>query len=94
MVGKLQPEFQKRNVKTIAISVDPVDSHYGWIKDIEETQSTKVNFPIIADPDKSISRKYGMLAPQSVRPTRSCVFFRLSGPRVRMLPRPLFAPCS
>jgi len=42
MVGKLQPEFAKRNVKTIAISVDPVDSHYGWVKDIEETQNTKV----------------------------------------------------
>lgn len=42
MVAKLQPEFKKRNVKTIAISVDPVDSHYGWVKDIEETQDAKV----------------------------------------------------
>lgn len=42
MVAKLQPEFQKRNVKTIAISVDPVESHYGWVKDIEETQGAKV----------------------------------------------------
>jgi len=74
MVAKLQPEFQKRNVKTIAISVDPVDSHYGWVKDIEETQSTKVTYPIIADPDKAISKKYGMIAPNSVRASCSWRF--------------------
>jgi len=68
MVAKLQPEFAKRGVKTIAISVDPVDSHHGWIKDIEETQSTKITYPIIADPDKSVSRKYGMIAPNSDAP--------------------------
>src|SRR6201997_1213988 len=49
-VAKLKPEFDKRNVKVIALSVDPIESHRGWIKDIDETQHTTVNFPIIADP--------------------------------------------
>ena len=49
-VAKLQEEFKKRNVKTIALSVDSVESHLSWIKDINETQSTTVNYPIIADP--------------------------------------------
>ena len=53
--AKLKSEFDKRNVKVLAISVDPVDSHKGWVGDIEETQGTKVNFPILADPDKKRS---------------------------------------
>ena len=59
----LQGEFQKRNVKAIAISVDPVDSHHDWIKDIEETQHVTMNFPIIADEDKKVAELYDMIHP-------------------------------
>ena len=62
-VGKLVPEFKKRNVKVIGLSVDPVDSHSGWVKDIEETQNTKVDYPIIADPDRKVANMYGMMHP-------------------------------
>jgi alkyl hydroperoxide reductase subunit AhpC len=62
-VGKLQPEFAKRNVKTIGLSVDPVASHKSWVSDIEETQGTKVNFPIIADPERKVANLYGMMHP-------------------------------
>lgn len=64
-VSKLQNEFQKRNVKTIALSVDPVDSHLAWIKDINETQNTTVEFPIIADPEFIVSDLYGMIHPNA-----------------------------
>jgi alkyl hydroperoxide reductase subunit AhpC len=64
-VSKLQDEFQKRNVKTIALSVDPVDSHLDWIKDINETQNTTVEFPIIADPEFKVSDLYGMIHPNA-----------------------------
>ena len=50
--AKLKDEFERRNVKAIAISVDPIEQHHSWIKDINETQHTTVNFPIIADPDR------------------------------------------
>ena len=62
-VAKLKQEFDKRNVKAIAISVDPVDSHKGWICDINETQNTSMNFPIIADPDKKVASLYDMIHP-------------------------------
>jgi alkyl hydroperoxide reductase subunit AhpC len=62
-VGKLMPEFAKRNVKVIGLSVDPLTSHGGWIKDIEETQHTKVGFPIIADADRKVANLYGMMHP-------------------------------
>ena len=62
-VGKLLPEFKKRNVKVIGLSVDPVDSHSGWVKDIEETQNTKVDYPIIADPERKVAGMYGMMHP-------------------------------
>lgn len=62
-VGKLLPEFAKRNVKVIGLSVDPISSHGGWIKDIEETQKTKVAYPIIADPDRKVANLYGMMHP-------------------------------
>lgn len=61
----LSSEFEKRNVKVLALSVDSVESHYGWINDINETQNVEVNFPIIADEDKSISEAYGMLHPNA-----------------------------
>ncbi|HXQ68657.1 MAG TPA: peroxiredoxin, partial [Alphaproteobacteria bacterium] len=62
-VGKLAPEFAKRNVKVIGLSVDPVSSHAGWVKDIEETQRAKVAYPIVADPDRKVANLYGMMHP-------------------------------
>lgn len=64
LTAKLKPEFDKRNVKAIALSVDPVESHTAWIKDIEETQKTVVGFPIIADADKKVSNLYDMIHPE------------------------------
>ena len=61
VVAKLKPDFDKRNVKVIGLSVDPVDSHNGWARDIEETQGVAPNFPIIGDPDLSVSKLYDML---------------------------------
>jgi len=63
--AKLKPEFEKRNVKVIGLSVDPLDSHAGWAKDIEETQGTAVNFPIIADADRKVSDLYDMIHPNA-----------------------------
>ena len=60
-VAKLKPEFDKRNVKVIGLSVDPLDSHKGWVGDIEETQGTKLNFPLIADPDRKVADLYDMI---------------------------------
>jgi alkyl hydroperoxide reductase subunit AhpC len=64
-LSKLKGEFDKRNVKVIAISVDNVDSHKGWIKDINETQSCTVNFPIIADPEAKVATLYDMIHPNA-----------------------------
>ena len=64
-VAKYKPEFDKRNVKVAALSVDGVESHQGWIKDINETQGTNVNFPIIADEDKKVSELYDMIHPNA-----------------------------
>ncbi len=63
--SKLMAEFQKRNVKVAAVSVDPIESHHGWIKDINETQSTTVNFPIIADPNRVVATAYDMIHPNA-----------------------------
>ncbi|MAU25972.1 MAG: peroxiredoxin [Muricauda sp.] len=63
--AKFKEEFDKRNVKMIALSVDPLDSHHEWIKDINETQNTVVNFPIIADEDKKVSELYDMIHPNA-----------------------------
>jgi thioredoxin-dependent peroxiredoxin len=60
-MAKIQPEFTKRNAKLIGLSVDPVDSHSRWLADIEETQGAKVDYPIIADSDLSVSKLYNML---------------------------------
>jgi len=65
-VANLKSEFDKRNVKVLALSVDPVDSHKGWISDINETQNCTVNFPIIADPDKKVSEMYDMIHPNAL----------------------------
>jgi len=63
--ARLKPEFEKRNVKVIGLSVDPLDSHHGWEKDIEETQGTAVNFPMIADPDHKVADLYDMIHPNA-----------------------------
>lgn len=65
MVAKMKPEFDKRNVKVIGLSVDPADSHLGWAKDIEETQGTALNFPLIADHDRKVSDLYDMIHPNA-----------------------------
>ncbi|WP_166966262.1 peroxiredoxin [Yeosuana marina] len=64
-VAKYKAEFDKRNVKVVALSVDGLDSHNDWIKDINETQHTTVNFPIIADEDKKVSELYDMIHPNA-----------------------------
>ena len=61
----LKEEFAKRNVKVLAVSVDPLDKHEGWINDINETQHTTVNFPLIADPDRKVSTLYDMIHPNA-----------------------------
>lgn len=62
-VGRLKPEFDKRSVKVIGLSIDPVDSHRGWAKDIEETQGFAPNYPIVADPERKVANLYGMMHP-------------------------------
>lgn len=63
--AKLSSEFMSRNTKVLALSVDGVDSHHEWIKDINETQHTQVNFPIVADEDRSIAELYDMIHPNA-----------------------------
>ncbi|MBT3921970.1 MAG: peroxiredoxin [Nitrospina sp.] len=65
-VANLKSEFDKRNVKVLALSVDPIDSHKGWVNDINETQGCTVNYPIIADPDKKIAEMYDMIHPNAL----------------------------
>src|SRR5215213_7878851 len=60
-MAKIKPDFESRNVKIIGLSVDPSDKHAEWAKDIEETQGTAVNYPIVADADYKVSKLYGML---------------------------------
>jgi alkyl hydroperoxide reductase subunit AhpC len=64
-VAKIKPEFDKRNVKVIGLSVDPLDSHNSWKGDIEETQGTALNFPLIADPDRKVADLYDMIHPNA-----------------------------
>lgn len=61
--ARLKPEWAKRNVKVIGLSVDPADSHKGWLSDIEETQGQALNFPVLADADRKVSDLYGMIHP-------------------------------
>ncbi|MDP2319755.1 MAG: peroxiredoxin [Acidobacteriota bacterium] len=60
-MARIKPEFDKRNVKIIGLSIDPVDRHAGWAKDIEETQGTAPNYPMIGDTDLKVAKLYGML---------------------------------
>jgi thioredoxin-dependent peroxiredoxin len=64
-VAKLKPQFDKRNVKVIGLSVDSLDSHKKWMSDIEETQGAALNFPLLADEDKKVANLYGMIHPNS-----------------------------
>ncbi len=63
--AQLKDEFAKRNVKVLAVSVDPLDKHSGWVSDINETQNTKVEFPIIADADRNVATLYDMIHPNA-----------------------------
>jgi len=63
--ASLQEEFRKRNTKVLAVSVDPLDKHLGWVKDINETQHVTVDFPILADPDRVVATLYGMIHPNA-----------------------------
>jgi thioredoxin-dependent peroxiredoxin len=63
--AKLQPEFEKRNVKIAAVSVDSKEDHVAWISDINETQGADLNFPLIADSDRHVSELYGMIHPNA-----------------------------
>ena len=65
-VAKLKDEFAGRGVKVAGLSVDPLDSHHGWINDINETQNTTVNFPVIADPERQVANLYDMIHPNAL----------------------------
>jgi len=76
VTAKLAEEFKRRNVKVLAVSVDPVEEHASWVKDINETQGTTVNFPILADPDRKVADLYDMIHPNaSETVTVRSVFF-------------------
>src|SRR3989440_2273127 len=64
-VAKLKPEFDKRNTKVIAVSVDPVESHEKWVGDIKDVTGAAVNYPIIGDPDKTVADLYDMIHPNA-----------------------------
>lgn len=64
-VARLKPEFDRRNVKVLGLSVDPVESHREWVKDIAETQGCALNFPLLADHDRKVSNLYGMIHPNA-----------------------------
>ncbi len=65
-MAKVAGEFKKRNVKVLAISVDPLESHKGWIGDINETQGCQVSYPLIADPEKKVAMLYDMIHPNAM----------------------------
>jgi alkyl hydroperoxide reductase subunit AhpC len=86
LTAKLKSEFDKRNVKAIGLSVDPVEKHAGWIKDIEETQNCSVGFPIIADVDKKVAVLYDMIHPnQSETMTVRSLFIIDPKKKVRLI---------
>jgi len=83
--AQLSEEFRKRNVKAIAVSVDSVEDHLGWVKDINETQGTNVDFPIIADKDRKVSELYDMIHPNaSLTHTVRSVFIISPDKKVRL----------
>lgn len=86
LTAKLKPEFDKRNVKAIALSVDPAAQHKQWICDIEETQNTVVGFPIIADADRKVSMLYDMIHPeQSATATVRSLFVIDPAKKIRLM---------
>jgi alkyl hydroperoxide reductase subunit AhpC len=86
LTAKLKPEFDKRNVKAIALSVDAAEQHNKWIADIEATQQTVVGFPIIADADRSVSTLYDMIHPeQSATATVRSLFIIDPAKKVRLM---------
>ncbi|MBC3907574.1 MULTISPECIES: peroxiredoxin [Undibacterium] len=86
LTAKLKPEFDKRNVKAIALSVDGAESHLQWIKDIEATQNTVVGFPIVADADKKVAALYDMIHPnQSETVTVRSLFVIDPNKKVRLI---------
>ena len=64
-VARLKPEFETRGVKVVGLSVDSLEDHHGWAKDIEETQGTALNFPLLADPERIVANLYGMIHPKA-----------------------------
>jgi alkyl hydroperoxide reductase subunit AhpC len=64
-MAKIKPDFERRGVKVIGLSVDPLENHAKWVADIEETQGAKLNFPLIADHNREIATKYGMIHPNA-----------------------------
>ena len=86
LTAKLKPEYDRRNVKAIALSIDPADKHQSWIRDIEETQQTVVGFPIIADADRKVSTLYDMIHPnQSETATVRSLFIIDPKKKVRLM---------
>ena len=84
LVAKLKNRFDKRNAKVLAISVDPLDSHHGWIADIEDTQDVKMNYPIVADPEQKVADLYGLIHPEAdAKLTVRSVFFIDPSKKVR-----------
>ncbi len=85
-VAKLKPEFDRRNAKALALSVDPASSHRDWISDIEDTQGTKLNYPIVADVDQKVSKLYGMIHPDlEPKVTVRSVFFIDPNKKIRAM---------
>ena len=84
LVAKLKNRFDKRNAKVLAISVDPLQSHHGWIADIEDTQDVKMNYPIVADPEQKVADLYGLIHPEAdAKLTVRSVFFIDPSKKVR-----------
>lgn len=84
-VARLKPEWDRRRVKPLGLSVDPVDKHHGWERDIDETQGQKLNFPIVADTDRRVSELYGMIHPDAnARVTVRSVFVIDPDKKVRL----------
>ena len=86
MASKMKDEFEKRNVKILAVSVDSIEQHFEWIKDINETQQTTLDFPIIADPEKKVSELYDMIHPNaSMTHTVRSVFIIGSDKKIKLI---------
>ncbi len=85
-VARLKPEWDKRHVKPLGLSVDSAESHRGWDKDIEETQHVKMNFPVLADPDRKVANLYDMVHPEA-DPTITvrCVFIVDPNKKIRLM---------